>query len=160
MSTPQYLSPHFTLEELTRSQVAARLGIRNGAPRQIQLNLKRLCELILEPLHYDLGNGLQITSGYRCPELNQAIGGSAGSQHLRGLAADMVCRGLTPLDLCHRIDELHLPFDQLIYEGSWVHVSVCAPGESSRGELLTARFSPGRKTTYTPGLPFRPGDAP
>jgi zinc D-Ala-D-Ala carboxypeptidase len=144
------LSPHFTLAEFVRSQTAARRGIPNvPGPAHIR-NMERLCRSVLEPLRASVGP-IQITSGFRAPDLNAAVGGSRTSQHCFGLAADIAC-ALPPLATCRRIIDLHLPFDQLIFEGTWTHVSVAEHWESPRGQVLTAHFGGGR-VRYTQGLP-------
>jgi zinc D-Ala-D-Ala carboxypeptidase len=118
------LSNNFHLEEFIFSQTAQRLGIKNQ-PNQIHINnMNALCANILQPLRDSIGLPIKITSGYRSPELNKAIGGSQNSQHSNGEAADIVVIGLTPQQVCLKIIELNLPFDQLIHEfNSWTHVS-------------------------------------
>ena len=89
------LSPHFTLEEMTASDTARKLGICNKAPSGIVKNLGYLANNLLEPLRSLLGKPILITSGYRCEELNKAVGGSATSQHRYGQAVDIhnrVCK--------------------------------------------------------------------
>ena len=118
------LSKNFTLAEMTFSQTAQRLGI-NNTPNQSHINkMKSLCTHILQPLRDNLGVPIKVTSGYRSPALNKAIGGSQTSQHSNGEAVDIVVNGMTPRQVCLKIIELKLPFDQLILEyDSWVHVS-------------------------------------
>jgi hypothetical protein len=118
------LSKNFTLAEMIFSQTAQRLGI-NNTPNQSHINnMKLLCEHILQPLRDSLGVPIKVTSGYRSPELNNAIGGSKTSQHSNGEAVDIVVNSMTPKQVCQRIIALDLPFDQLILEyDSWVHVS-------------------------------------
>ena len=144
------LSPHFTLEEMTTSQTAARRGIPNDPPPEAIARLVALCEGVLEPLRARLGRPIIVTSGYRSPELNAAIGGSPHSQHCRGEAADIIVPGLSPLDVCRAVHDLGR-YDQLIHEyGRWCHVSW--RGESrSRREALTATLADGG-TRYLPGL--------
>lgn len=89
------LTQHFALEEFTRSQTAARLGIDNTlnpaffADSLVIANLKNLCTQVLEPLRRHIDKPIVISSGYRCPVLNRAVGGVANSQHLTGQAADI-----------------------------------------------------------------------
>jgi len=123
------LSPHFTLDEMTASQTAAREGIPNQPDQVAMGNLVRLTNECMEKIRTILGaKPIIISSGYRGPELNKAIGGSTTSAHMVGLAADFTCPGYgTPLDICHalmpHLNELHI--DQLIYEyDSWVHVGM------------------------------------
>ncbi len=153
-----YLSPHFKLEEFTQSKTAQRLGIDNSIEtspvrhspdtpskggmeaKTVFINLKALCENVLEPLRKAYGKPIHISSGYRCPELNRAIGGSRNSQHMRGQAADLD-QGLKSenLALFKLIQDLGLPFDQLIWErgGKWIHVSYRADGKN-RKEIIYA----------------------
>lgn len=137
------LSAHFTLADLTRSAVAARRGIDNGAPLDAIERLKPLCQAVLEPLRARFG-AVQVTSGYRCPALNAAIGGKPGSQHLRGEAADLVVPGVATAAVARWILAT-LPHDQVILEcyragdpaSGWVHVSYVAPPGVNRHEALT-----------------------
>ncbi|MCI6337035.1 MAG: D-Ala-D-Ala carboxypeptidase family metallohydrolase, partial [Prevotella sp.] len=84
------LTPHFRLSEFTRSETASRLGIDNNVndPKVVD-NLRRLCEKVLEPLRNHTNTPIVINSGYRCPRLNAAVGGSPTSNHLKGCAADL-----------------------------------------------------------------------
>lgn len=131
------LSPHFTLFEFTRSGRAIREGIANiPNGRQIR-NLRYLCVTLLEPLRAALRSKVHpkavvvITSGFRVPELNLAVGGVKTSQHPKGEAADIRVdddegrRLLTPQELFDFIVAEGLPFDQLICEyDEWVHLSL------------------------------------
>lgn len=145
------LSRYFTLEEMTFSQTAARDGIDNTPNRTHVANLRALCTDVLDPLREAVGLPIQITSGFRAPRLNKAVGGAAGSHHLEGKAADIVCPGLPVKKLFRRVVELGLPFEQLIYEGGrqavWVHVA-CVRGSAKR-EIMTATFPPEGGVTYT-----------
>lgn len=85
------LSEHFTLEELTRSATAKARGIDNTPTERDKANLKRLADQVLEPLRKMAGVPIIVTSGYRCPKLNAAVGGEPTSQHMRGEAADIKC---------------------------------------------------------------------
>lgn len=85
------LSEHFTLEELTRSATAKARGIDNTPTERDKNNLKRLAAEVLEPLRKMAGVPIIVTSGYRCPKLNAAVGGEPTSQHMRGEAADIKC---------------------------------------------------------------------
>ncbi len=138
------LTPHFTLEELTRSDVALRKGIPN-APNAAQIaNLERLAETLLEPLRWALGVPLKVNSGYRCPDLNAAVGGATNSAHMDGRAADLVPVDMPLLEAFKEIVRSGLPFDQLIIEcGAWLHVAVAREGEQPRQEALTASGGPG-----------------
>ncbi len=141
------LTKDFTLEEMTKSEAATRHGFKEQFTpnEEIKTNLKLLCENILQPLREKLGVKISVTSGYRSKRTNNAIGGSATSQHLEGKAADIKVAGITTIELCRKIKEFNLPFDQLIEEfGQWVHVSY---SERNRREILQA-IKKGRATKY------------
>ncbi len=142
------LTDHFTLEELTFSSIAQRIGIDNSAPIEVVDHLTTLA-IGLERVRGLLGSPMHIDSGYRCPALNSAIGGAKESAHLDGFAADFICRGFgTPFEIVKAIAGSSILFDKCIHEGTWVHISF-AP--TLRRELLTAHFGP-RGTTYTQGV--------
>lgn len=147
------LTPHFTLEELVASQTAARRGIDNTPGPDVLKNLGILAEG-LERARALLGAPMLISSGYRCPALNTAVGGARNSAHKSGLAADFIAPGYgTPIQVC-RLLEVHaaeIGFDQLIQEGTWVHIGFPAPNAAPRREVLTANFGAGG-TTYSKGL--------
>ena len=149
------LTQHFTLEELTKSQTGDRLGIDNLPGSDALDCLKVLCARVLEPLRVHYGP-IFINSGYRCPDLNKAVGGASTSQHCLGQAADIEVAGVANGDLAAWI-AANLDFDQVILEcyrkgqpnSGWVHVSYKTSG--NRKEQLTAAVSSG-KMVYTPGL--------
>lgn len=85
-----YLSAHFTLDELVASITADKLHINNTPNAAIRNNLTKLCVDILEPLRNHVGHAIIINSGYRCPQLNRAVGGVANSYHCKGMAADIM----------------------------------------------------------------------
>lgn len=136
------LTSHFTLEEFTRSQTAARFNILNDPDGHSRINIQRLAET-LEAIRTALsGKSIQITSGYRCNDLNRRIGGSKSSAHMDGRAADIVVRGMTPLQAARAIQGSGIVLDQVILEGSWVHVGIARVGDVARGDFMTARFGP------------------
>ena len=117
------LSPHFSLEELTASDTAARKGIDNTPPPDARAALVRTA-IGLETVRALLGVPLLVSSGYRCPALNKLVGGQPASQHMRGEAADFTAPQFGPPEaIVKRLDDYRV-FDQLILEfGRWVHVS-------------------------------------
>jgi zinc D-Ala-D-Ala carboxypeptidase len=120
------LSPHFTLQEMTASQNAARAGISNQPSGQELENLSTLAKR-MELVRTILNNvPILVSSGYRSPEVNRMAGGSATSAHCSGLACDFTAPGYgTPEAICHRLAEhkSELQYDQLIWEfASWVHI--------------------------------------
>jgi putative chitinase len=115
------LSAHFTLEELTHTEVR---DIDN-TPSATQVDKLRWLAEQLE-LVRDLTGPMRVTSGYRCPMLNSRVGGQPSSQHMVCEAADLQSLGavLTPLEMCRRVRDSDIAFDQLIYEfGAWMHIS-------------------------------------
>ena len=119
---------YFTMGEMMRSDTAARKGINNKCTKEDAERLKKLIENVLDPLREAYGKPIKVNSGYRCPELNKAVGGSKTSDHMKGCAADIVGTPNTKAEnkrLFELVKSLDLPFDQLIDEKnlSWVHVS-------------------------------------
>ena len=143
------LTEHFSLDEFTASQTATRQGIKNTPSATGVENLRMLATL-LEQVRELLGsNSIRISSGYRCLALNQHIGSSHTSAHIFGYAADFTCPSFgSPITVAKKIAESNLKFDQLIYEGTWIHIS-CDP--KNRRQLLTAAFK-GGKAFYTVGI--------
>jgi len=129
----EMLSPHFTLDEFLASQTASREGIDNKpATQQHYDNLKRTAQ-VMEQVRAILGNRpILVSSGYRSPALNAAVGGASSSAHCSGLACDFQCPGFgTPHDICKMLEPhvKELGIDQLIDEyppTGWVHVGLSA----------------------------------
>lgn len=153
------LSQHFALEEMVKSDYAIRHGIDNSAPLPIIDALRDLCNTTLERVRSYIGNGkpLDITSGYRSPVVNQGIGGSATSQHMKGEAADFTIRGMSNRFVVEAImKHKSIPYDQLILEGDdsgWVHISFSK--HRQRMEVLSATFETGR-AVYKPFVTSSP----
>lgn len=142
------LSPHFTLAEFTRSELAVRHGLDNTPTGPVVENLKALAAT-LEEVRQLLGAPIIITSGYRAPAVNRAVGGSAMSAHCHGYAADFIAPEYgTPQEVARAIRDSGIRYDQLIYEGAWVHLSV---DPKMRRQVLTAHFN-GGPATYTAGI--------
>lgn len=119
------LTNNFTLEEFTFSQEAQRKGLDNTPVKGILsklINTAESMELVRNLLY---GAPIIISSGYRSPEVNSAIGGSKSSQHMRGEAVDFTCPKFgTPEQIVRMIKNSVLDYDQLILEfNSWVHIS-------------------------------------
>ena len=129
------LTPHFSLDQLMASETAARCGIDNSPTAAIVENLRETA-LGLEQVRSLLGQALDISSGYRCPALNEAVGGSATSQHCEGRAVDFECPAYgSPAAVAQAIKRSDIAFDTLILEyGRWVHLSF-AP--SARRRVMT-----------------------
>lgn len=148
------LSPNFSLDELTHSQSAVRAHIDNTPTDPVVLSNLSLTAHLLEGVRQLLGNHpILVSSGYRCPELNALIGSGRTSQHVLGLAVDFTSPAFgTPKQICQHLIDAGLQFDQLICEGTWVHLSHASPGAPLRNEVLTAVFEPGMNTRYLKGL--------
>ncbi len=151
------LSLHFTLAEMTRSEIATRNGISN-APSGVEIeSLMQLCVNVLEPIREKIGP-IRINSGFRSLEVNRAIGGSWSSQHCKGEAADIETSGMSNAQLAEWINRSGIVFDQMILEfydpkipsSGWVHVSYCKG--KCRREVLTAKKTDS-KIVYVKGLP-------
>ena len=136
LTLDEHLSPHFTVGEFFRSGTAIRLGIDNNpdAPpgegistAEVLENLRALCTEVLEPLRRRVGRVI-VTSGYRCQELNKAVGGVWNSQHLKGEAADIFVPDTATAMRYGHILERHSAVQQLLLEPMgiqqkrWIHV--------------------------------------
>ena len=137
------LGNYFWLSEMTRSQTALRRGIDN-TPNQEQIdNLRDLVYFVLDPIRDHFRLPVTVNSGFRCEELNKALGSKPTSQHCQGRAADIEIVTVSNLDLAKWISE-NMDFDQLILEfhtvgdprSGWVHVS-WSSRETNRRQVLT-----------------------
>jgi hypothetical protein len=148
----EYLQQSFRLSEFLRSETGIRRGLDN-TPKATELaNIRNVLAPGMQRVRNTLSAPVLILSGYRSPAVNAAVGGSGSSQHMLGLACDFVApdfgnpKAITKY-LMERSGEIR--FDQLIWEGGWVHISfVTTP---PRSQVLTAHFTGGR-VSYTPGL--------
>ena len=136
LTLDEHLSPHFTVGEFFRSGTAIRLGIDNNpdahpgegiSTAEVLENLRALCTEGLEPLRRRVGRVI-VTSGYRCQELNKAVGGVWNSQHLKGEAADIFVPDTATAMRYGHILERHSAVQQLLLEPMgiqqkrWIHV--------------------------------------
>lgn len=139
------LTPHFSLEEFTFSETAARRGLDNSLPPQLHEDAVRTCEMLerirdrLSALH-GAPVPIVVTSGYRSHPVNAAVGGVASSDHVRAMAADFRAPAFgTPLEVARALAPhvAELGIGQLIHEfGSWVHVSTRTP-DSAVNRVIT-----------------------
>ena len=144
------MSEHFPYASQIRSYTATRLGIDN-TPEPEHLKNMELTAAYMEVVRVLLGNNpIYTTSWYRSKKLNAAVKGSAKSQHCLGQAVDFYCPEFgSAYEICKFLISTLLPFDQLIYEGDWVHISF--DKDRSRRSVLTAKFT-SSGTTYVKGL--------
>jgi hypothetical protein len=148
------LSKNFTVAELSKSEAAIRQGLDNTPSMIVIDNLQALVDNILQPLREKFGPVI-VTSGYRSPDVNKAIGGSATSDHCKGFAADFEVLGMDNRQLALYIKD-NMKFTQLILEfytgvpdSGWVHVSFNK--DSLKNQALTA-VKVGGKTVYKQGI--------
>jgi hypothetical protein len=135
---PTRISKNFTLDELLASATAKQQHIINAPGIEEVCNLCALVHNVLQPLRDAMGESIKIGSGYRCPQLNKAVGGVANSQHIKGEAADLCIDGdMKKGKRWFEWIKAHCQFDQLIWEHNakgtyWVHVSYRADGKNRR----------------------------
>jgi hypothetical protein len=154
----QKLGRYFTLSEFTRSTAAANMGHPNQPPPQVVTALRELVATVLDPLREEEGP-VRITSGYRAPDVNRAVGGSSTSQHVSGEAADIkLVNDHDAERVAALIHAMELPVDQCIWytadTGGHVHVSHRKDGRQ-RGQFLQCYRDGGAKryATYFPSRP-------
>jgi uncharacterized protein YcbK (DUF882 family) len=122
------LSKNFTLKELIKSEKAKQLNFDNRPARNEQDKILYLTLFLLQPIR-DMFGRVNVTSGYRCPELNQSIGGAAKSQHRYGEAVDFRTPEADLMGVFEWIKS-NLTFGQVIYENPgegikpWIHLSL------------------------------------
>ena len=145
------ISKHITLAEATKSNTATRLGIDNIPPQAIIERMTETAEKVFEPLRETLGP-IRVSSFYRSPELNRAIGGSKNSQHCTGEAIDLQAVTVSNAVLFNAACDLS-DFDQIIWEfgtleePDWVHISYSKT--HNRKQILRASKI-GKRTAYVP----------
>ena len=133
MNKPNYnpemqLSENFRLKEFIESQTADQRGIDNRPDWEAVINLRNLCREVLQPLRDYEGKPIHVNSGYRCPELNEAVHGVGDSQHLYGEAADIHRPDKETGRRWYKFIVDNLDFDQVLFEYRrtgvrWLHVS-------------------------------------
>lgn len=137
------LSKNFDWKEFEKSDTASRLHINNAIRDwDVRDNIKALVEDILQPLRDAWGGPLFINSGYRCPELNKAVGGVATSQHAKGQAADVACTD--PVALARLAKRMRLDYDQLGVYQSFIHLSYKREG-GNRNQIFYDKSYKGPK---------------
>ena len=131
------ISKNFSYHEFEKSRTAKARGIINSIPTAgVRDAVRELTLTVLQPLRDAWGRPLYLSSGYRCPKLNAAVGGVPTSQHIKGEAADIETSA--PSSLARLVIELRLPFDQMIIYPGFVHLSH-KRGGPQRGQVLEGR---------------------
>jgi zinc D-Ala-D-Ala carboxypeptidase len=124
------MTPHFSLEEFTASDTAARLGIDNRVPDNLLENVMTTLQM-MERIRFHIDAPISITSGYRCEALNRAVGSKQGSDHTLAFACDFKApKAGTPFQIAASLAPVFkiVGIGQLILEfGTWVHVSTRIP---------------------------------
>jgi hypothetical protein len=157
------LTEHFTLEEMTASPTAKKLGIPNTPTAEHIENMRYCCEKILEPVRKHFDKPVTINSSYRAPKVNAAVGGSKTSQHVNGQAIDFEINGISNKIVADWIAD-NLEFDQVILEfyvegdknSGWVHASIKKEGGNRKQKLIAKKD--GKSTKYLPTNDFDPKD--
>ena len=145
------LSKNFTLSEITRSNTAARLNIKNAPNKEHLKNMQVLVRDLIQPMRDALGP-IRISSGYRSPSLNRAIGGSSKSQHCKGQAVDI--QFFKKGEMCNKeiydwVIKEEIEFDQMIneFDFAWIHISL-RPDNKNRKMVLEAYKDDDGDTAY------------
>ena len=144
------LSKNFVLSEITRSNTATRLGISNEPTKEHLENMQRLISNLIQPLRDAIGP-IRISSGYRNPSLNRAIGGSSKSQHCKAEALDLQFWEGGKMNnkvIYDWILDSGLEFDQMIneFDFSWIHISL--KEKNNRKQVLKAYKDEDNDTKY------------
>ena len=130
---------YFTIAELCNSDTADRRGIINRLPKEYLPNVQGLINHVLDPLREWYGKPIYVNSGYRCPELNKAVGGVENSYHVSGCAADIDARSYEENKKLFEYIRENLPFTEVGWEGGgrWIHVAL-VPGRENEKEVFYA----------------------
>jgi zinc D-Ala-D-Ala carboxypeptidase len=150
-----FVSPHFTLEEITRSRKALELAVSNTPPLETLITCVRTAQE-MEKVRYLLNQSpISTSSWYRSPVVNAAVGSKDTSQHLVGEAVDFKCPKFgTPVEIVRFLFTHLESYDQLILEHDWVHISFAIRTGQNRRQVLSLLASGG----YAQGITNRLGN--
>lgn len=137
------LSANFTREELCYSKKAVEIGLANIPNDNQTARLAVLARRVLQVIRDRWGRVVSI-SGFRCPELNRIVGGEATSQHMHGDADDFHTPDADLLEVFNWCRAGGVDFDQLIWEGTWIHISYRSPEENRHEVLRCVRDGTGK----------------
>lgn len=140
------LGKNFTLEEAILSHKADALGIDNTMPDVLVKDAKFFTTVILQPLRTAIGKRFLISSWYRCPKLNKAVGGVSNSSHLSAMAVDLNIEGMNTNEayklVLDTLKIIKIQFDQCIIEkntktgASWIHLGIKKIGNRNQAFSL------------------------
>ena len=144
------LSKNFSRAEIEHSNTAKRLGISNEMSEKHLENMQRLIDNLIQPMRDAIGP-IRISSGYRSPKLNKAIGGSSRSQHSKAEALDLQYWSEGKMNnkvIYDWVLDSGIEFDQMIneFDFSWIHISL--KKNSNRGQVLEAYKNDSGNTAY------------
>jgi|TARA_R100000278_G_scaffold2489_1_gene4827 hypothetical protein len=144
------LSKNFSRAEIEHSNTAKRLGISNEMSEKHLESMQRLIDNLIQPMRDAIGP-IRISSGYRSPKLNKAIGGSSRSQHSKGEALDLQFWEKGKMNnrvIYEWVLESGVEFDQMIneFDFSWIHISL--KSKENRSQVLEAYKDEKGKTAY------------
>ena len=135
------ISKNFSYHEFEASSIAKEKRIDNTIKEwRVRDALKNLVSRLLQPVRDYLGARMNVSSGYRCPELNEEVGGSSTSQHPLGEAADVWCPTHTPYQIARAVIDLDLEFDQMILYPGFLHLSLKLEGEQRKQILYNKSY--------------------
>lgn len=134
---------YFELSEFIESSTAKKKAIDNTPTFEIVANLEELVEKVLDPLRAAYGMPIKVSSGYRCPALNKAVGGASTSVHMRGYAADLQVGGSFNKFRDFVVEwfrKTGTKFDQLLLEkdkkgAQWIHIGLYNNAGQQRGQI-------------------------
>lgn len=137
------LSEHTSIEDYVRTSHKEFWPIQHEPPVEVLFHARRHCTDVREPMLALIGPSV-ISSGWRCEELNKAVGGSQNplSAHVRGLATDEQPSELHVVNAMNRIVKASIPYDKVILEclrgKAWIHIQSPRPGHIPRKLALMA----------------------
>jgi zinc D-Ala-D-Ala carboxypeptidase len=135
------ISTHCSWHEAVDSATAEKEGIDNTPPDYIIPVMQTTANCVFEPIRAHFGVPLRISSFYRCPDLNKAVGGVPNSQHQFGQAIDIEMGWEMNLQIMEWARD-NLDYDQILNEypdangnPSWVHISYVSPQKNRKQYL-------------------------
>jgi zinc D-Ala-D-Ala carboxypeptidase len=144
------LSKNFSRAEIEHSNTAKRLDIKNEMSEKHLEHMQGLIDNLIQPMRDAIGP-IRVTSGYRSPQLNRAIGGSRTSQHCKGQALDIQYWSGGKMNnkiIYDWVLESDIEFDQMIneFDYAWIHISL--KKNSNRRQVLEAYKDEDGDTAY------------